>query len=216
MNASGPQADSQRKFAEEMLTQAVLLAAKCEDDELFEASVAQLKVLYTDYPNVCNQEQKCSVLGLNLLRLLAMDQLATFHSELELLSEEEAGSTPVVFAVALARSLAEGSYHHVVSAKPPSDPFAAFMPKLLEAVRVDIANCSEVAYKSLAVNDAKSLMFFQSVEELEAFVQESRPLWEMRDGRLWFTAAEGGKVQIPSMKLVAQTLSYANELERIV
>ena len=162
-------------------------------------------------------ETKCQVMGLNLLRLLADDQLASFHCELELLNAKELGTAPVVFATTLAQSLSEGSYHRVISAKPPSEPFAAFMPKLNEAVRVDIANCSEKAYESLSSKDAQSLLFFQSESELSKFIESTEREWELKkDGRVWFVSSGSQKVRVPSKKLIQSSLSYANELEKIV
>jgi 26S proteasome regulatory subunit N12 len=199
-----------------MLTSAVLLAAKIQDDELFKSSVAQLRVLYADYPHVVAADKKCNVVGLILLRLLADDELAAFHCELELLSAAELAAAPVVFVTSLAQSLDEGSYHHVISAKPPSAPFAAFMPKLTDAVRVDIANCSEKAYASLSVADAQRHMFLDSEAALLAFIENHEREWQVRDGRVFFETASAAKVKVPSKALITQSLAYANELERIV
>ena len=84
-----------------------------------------------------------------------------------------------------------------------------------DAVRADVANCSEKAYSSLSVKDAQDIMFFDNEEQLKNFMKE-RPDWRIQDGRLMFQAQEAAKVEIPSMRLIAQSLSYANELERIV
>ena len=92
-----------------MLTSAVLLSAKTQNDEEFKTYVTQLRVLYNDYSDCSDEATKCTVLGLNLLRLLADDQLASFHCELELLSSNELGSSPVTFATTLAQSLSEGT-----------------------------------------------------------------------------------------------------------
>ena len=214
--AATKEAQQERKFIAQMLTSAVLLAAKTQEDDLFKTSVQQLRALYNDYPDCSTTETKCQVMGLNLLRLLADDQLASFHCELELLSAEELCSAPVAFATTLAQSLSEGSYHRVVSAQAPSAPFAAFMPKLNEAVRVDIANCSEKAYESLSVKDAQSLLFFNTESELSNFIESTEREWEMRDGRVWFAASGSQQVRVPSKQLIHSSLSYANELERIV
>ena len=211
-----PEADKQRTQTMDMLTSAVLLASKTQDDELFKSSVAQLRVMYADYANVVDSEKKCNVMGLILLRLLADDELAAFNCELETLSAEEIASAPVTFATSLAQSLAEGSYHHVVSAKPPSAPFAAFMPKITDAVRVDIANCSEKAYASLSIADAQRHMFFDSEQVLLSFIEDHERNWQVQDGRVYFGEANTTKTMVPSKLLISQSLSYANELERIV
>ena len=104
----------------------------------------------------------------------------------------------------------------MISAKPPSAPFAAFMPKLTEAVRIDIANCSEKAYESLSVEDAKRHMFLDSEKALHEFIAEHERAWQVKDGRVVFEEASTTKAKVPSKALIAQSLSYANELERIV
>ena len=97
----------------------------------------------------------------------------------------------------------------------PVGSFKGFIPFLKDAVRADVANCSEKAYSSLSVKDAQEIMFFDSEEQLKTFVND-RPAWSIQDGRLMFQAREAAQVEIPSMRLISQSLSYANELERIV
>lgn len=54
--------------------------------------------------------------------------------------------------------------------------------------------------------------------QLESIVAEKHPEWEMTNDKIIFSVPEGGKklAEIPSMRLVAECLSYATELERIV
>ena len=49
------------------------------------------------------------------------------------------------------------------------------------------------------------------------YVADNRPEWLVADGAIHFEGAKSKKVQeIPSMRLIAETLSYATEIERIV
>jgi 26S proteasome regulatory subunit N12 len=115
-----------------------------------------------------------------------------------------------------------GSYHRVISAKAPSAPFAAFMPKLKDAVRIDIANCSEKAYESLSVQDCCTLLFFDGNDtskkknELLLFIQNTERSWTINDDRVLFAAKGSNQIRVPSQTLITQSLSYANELEKIV
>ena len=59
-------------------------------------------------------------------------------------------------------------------------------------------------------------MFFDDSGKLTKYIAENKPDWEVKDGRILFKAAEAQKLDIPSLKLISQSLSYANELERIV
>ena len=90
------------------------------------------------------------------------------------------------------------------------------MPKLNEAVRVDIANCSEKAYESLSTTDAQTLLFFNSEKELSTFIESTERTWVLKNGRVWFAASGSQQVRVPSKQLIQSSLSYANELERIV
>ena len=56
---------------------------------------------------------------------------------------------------------------------------------------------------------------FDDSGKLTKYIAENKPDWEVKDGRI-FKAAEAQKLEIPSLKLISQSLSYANELERIV
>ena len=219
--AEQKQSDSEKKIVMSMLESSVLLAAKLgnwrEENNMFENSYSQLKTFYTDQKHIVDQDKKNEIFGLNLLRLLIKNNLMKFHMELELLTDAERVTSPIAFVVALEQALAEGSYHKVLSAEKnvPVGSFKGFIPFLKDAVRADVANCSEKAYSSLSVKDAQEIMFFDSEEQLKTFVND-RPAWSIQDGRLMFQAREAAQVEIPSMRLISQSLSYANELERIV
>jgi len=92
------------------------------------------------------------------------------------------------------------------------------MEQLLETVRDSIADCVEVSYKVMKLDDAVTMMKFDSVSELQEYIQEKREDWIVEDGRLMFQPPPIGSkaVDIPSQKLMGQALSYATELERIV
>jgi 26S proteasome regulatory subunit N12 len=96
------------------------------------------------------------------------------------------------------------------------------MPKLKDAVRIDIANCSEKAYESLSVQDCCTLLFFDGNDtskkknELLLFIQNTERSWTINDDRVLFAAKGSNQIRVPSQTLITQSLSYANELEKIV
>ena len=91
------------------------------------------------------------------------------------------------------------------------------MPKLNEAVRIDIANCSEKAYESLSVKDCAELLFFKNGEkEISNFISNTERSWSVRENRVYFADSSKSQVRVPSKQLIESSLSYANELERIV
>lgn len=80
---------------------------------------------------------KYTILGLNLLHLLAENRIAEFHTELELVDAEGQSSPFVQHPMHLEQYLMEGSYNKVVSAKAnvPSPYYAFFMDRLMDTVR---------------------------------------------------------------------------------
>lgn len=87
----------------------------------------------------------------------------------------------------------EGSYSRVWSLCRPSSPssstspsssssashlplpeFAHLTPPLLATVRNEIAACDERAYESLPLRDARTLLFFESDDEVKRFAEQVR------------------------------------------
>eukprot|EP01082_Thalassiosira_pseudonana_P001084 g848.t1 g848 contig10:840074-840961(-) len=201
-----------------------LLSVSDDDLDAFARNISQLKPYYATLASYSDAniatERKCHVLGLNLMHLLVDNRLSEFHAELELLSEAEAGSPYVSFPITLERQLMVGSYDEVLNAGShvPDPSYSFFMENLLETVRDSIADCVEVSYKSMKLTDAVTMMKFESTEELLDYVQEKREDWIVDGERLTFQPPPvlGKAEDIPSMKLIGQSLSYATELERIV
>ncbi|GAA0183446.1 protease [Lithospermum erythrorhizon] len=164
--------------------------------------------------------QEFPILGLNLLRLLVQNRIAEFHTELELLSSSALENPCIRHAVELEQSFMEGAYNRVLSARQsvPHETYIYFMDLLAKTVRDEIAGCSEKAYDSLSVNDACQMLLFSSDKELQAYIEEEHPEWEVQNGRVVFQLAKEAAPckEIPSLQLINQTLSYARELERIV
>ncbi|CAN0421390.1 unnamed protein product, partial [Discosporangium mesarthrocarpum] len=73
-----------------------------------------LKPYYLDFAGeLPPTETRSAVQGLNLLFLLVENRLAEFHSQLELLSDEERENDCVSFPVKLEQYLMVGSYDQV-------------------------------------------------------------------------------------------------------
>jgi 26S proteasome regulatory subunit N12 len=103
-------------------------------------------------------------------------------------------------------------------------------------VRDEIASCGENAYESLPLNDAATLLFFNSPNDLLQFAQQvkyfamllvrQRNLKPAGYQRGWainlsaetitFTKKREEKVDIPKKEIITSVLQYARELEQIV
>ncbi|GMP96726.1 hypothetical protein CsSME_00045242 [Camellia sinensis var. sinensis] len=114
----------------------------------------------------------------------------------------------------------EGAYNRVLSARQtvPHETYVYFMDLLAKTVRDEISGCSEKAYDSLSINDARKILMFSSDQELFEYIKEEHPEWEIKNGFVIFQRAKESAPckEIPSLQLINQTLSYARELERIV
>mmetsp|Transcript_9996 Transcript_9996/g.15796 ORF Transcript_9996/g.15796 Transcript_9996/m.15796 type:complete len:209 (+) Transcript_9996:175-801(+) len=206
-------------LARSILEIATLLSAKKKDMESFERNIKQLKPYYQSTSFACLEESplQYTILGLNLLRLLANNQIADFHTELELIPTEMLDNTFIKHPIQLEQYLMEGSYTKIIETQNevPSSTYTNFMDPLVHTVRDEIAACSEKAYSYLAIDQACKLFMFQP-QELKEFC-ESRG-WTPTNDRIVFPHEddEEDKNNIPSEQVIARTLLYARELERIV
>eukprot|EP00559_Dactyliosolen_fragilissimus_P008770 CAMPEP_0184855726 /NCGR_PEP_ID=MMETSP0580-20130426/869_1 /TAXON_ID=1118495 /ORGANISM="Dactyliosolen fragilissimus" /LENGTH=259 /DNA_ID=CAMNT_0027350303 /DNA_START=33 /DNA_END=812 /DNA_ORIENTATION=+ len=197
----------------------VLLSVADEDLDAFARNVSQLMPLYSSISSP-SSTKKCHILGLNLMHLLVENNLSEFHAELELLSSDEASNPYVSFPINLERQLMVGLYDEVLSAdsRVPDPSYTFFMESLLQTVQDSIADCLEKSYKTMSINDAVGMMKFDSRDDFMEYVEECRDDWIMEGEDIFFQPPETGSKasDVPSMKLIEQSLSYATELERIV
>lgn len=164
-------------------------------------------------------EQQNTILGLNLLYLLVENRLSDFHCELELLSEEQQAHPAIAFCTQLDRHLMVGSYDQVMAAaaQPPVEYYSFFLTSLLMTVRINIGECASASYSTLQLAAATSILMFNSDKETIEFVSQNYPDWLLVGTTFDLRATKAVKSEeIPSLRLIAQQLSYATELERIV
>lgn len=154
----------------------------------------------------------------------------------------------IKYPVELERNLMEGSYDKVwretKSERVPDEDFGLFsnvsldsllldaleifwaclltnLPQvLIGTIRSEIADCSEKAYPSLPISNAKNLLFLESEGAVIEFAQQRG--WILRDGRIYFpvepeAATRSEKdILVASGTVIENTLGYARELETIV
>lgn len=84
-------------------------------------------------------------------------------------------------------------------------------------MRLNIGDCLGSAYSTLKISSATKILMFQRNEETLEFIADNYPDWKVAGDALYLEEGKTTKSdEIPSMKLISQTLSYATELERIV
>merc|ERR1712087_775407 len=111
----------------------------------------------------------------------------------------------------------EGSYNRVLAAKQGGlyqQEGVYFMDMLLSTVREEIADCCEKAYPSIAEAELQNLLMLEELDALREYAGERG--WVIEGGMVSFGSGDEKPVQLPSQKLITETLAYAKELERIV
>merc|ERR1711988_968374 len=177
-------------LAREILEHGALLSVRMHDIPSFERHVAQLKVYYNDFSTKLPPSQRqYPILGLNLLRLLAQNRVAEFHTELELIpSALQQSNIYIKYPAQLEQHIMEGSYNKVLSAKHDdiySKEGMYFMDMLVDTVRDEIAECSERAYPSISGAELQTLLMLSSEAELADFAEQRG--WTISNGTVSFS-----------------------------
>ncbi|KAM3414182.1 hypothetical protein BST61_g10841 [Cercospora zeina] len=235
LNALVPSSDTNPKhlpLSLAVLEAGALISIRLRDTEAFTRYFQQLQPFYA-IPEAIRERhgvkggQEGKVTGLYLLLLLSVGDYAGFHTVLEGLgvsgSKIERDEF-VQYPVRLEQALMEGSYDRVwgetKGERVPSEEFAVFSEVLIDTIRSEIASCSERAYPSLPISNAKNLLFLDSEGAVIQFAQSRG--WVAKDGRIYFPAQEADAlaaekdVMSNSDLVIENTLGYARKLETIV
>eukprot|EP00658_Telonema_sp_P-2_P001786 TRINITY_DN1066_c0_g3_i2.p1 TRINITY_DN1066_c0_g3~~TRINITY_DN1066_c0_g3_i2.p1 ORF type:complete len:277 (+),score=79.09 TRINITY_DN1066_c0_g3_i2:78-908(+) len=194
---------------------AAMINIRDKNVEEFARHLAILKSYYVDRPELPLSEGMPTILGLNLLRLLAQGSLDEFHTELETIPAEVLSTGAIQFPVQLEQLSMEGSYHKVMHFRQqlPSPEYSVFMDTLADTLRDEIASCCEKAYKNLPATKAAELLMLDA-NDLGSYCEERG--WVMRGDKIDFVTEIVEKCEIPAIELIEETLHYATELDRIV
>jgi len=240
-----PDAAKSQQLARETLELACFLSIRRRDVQGFERHVSTLKMYYSDNPKSKEKrDTEFVVQGLYLLHLLASDRIGEFHTELELISMEDAENLYIKQPIQLERYLMEGNYAKVLEAQKdvPQMYYSFFMERLLETVRQKVGASLERSYDHLPVEQAAQMLILavaalqefaikenerKAREELDDPMGDMTPSltrraptglvkWEVKGGNLHFKKDQEKSLEIPALDLMVNTIGYATDLERIV
>lgn len=125
-----PNAVKELKLARAVFEFGVILSMKIKDYDAFERNLFQLKAFYMDTCGMIPPSpEEYPILGLNLMRLLAENRIAEFHTELELLPLRALDHPCIKYAVELEQSFMEGAYNRLINGKKavPHETYLYFM-----------------------------------------------------------------------------------------
>ena len=187
----------------------------------FERYMSQLQAYYFDFVKLLPPSQRMyPLLGLNLLHLLAQNRISDFHAQLERIDADLLLTNVYIkHPVQLEQCLMEGSYNKVLRsrAEVPAEEYLFFMDMLMDTIRNEIAGCSEVAYESLPIQNASSMLFVKDSAELMKFCQDRRWIVNAAEKKIYFGKQEDQQMKkVQADEMAKQLLGYAIELERIV
>ncbi|KAA8495381.1 26S proteasome non-ATPase regulatory subunit 8-like A [Porphyridium purpureum] len=201
--------------------EAIRLNVLQQDSAAFERHMAHLKPLYFEYASVLEPSpQMTLVIGLNLMRLLAQNRIAEFHTEIELLPEDVKQDPFVHYAMSVEQNLMVGSYTRIIATRSavPDSSFVFFLDMLLKTIRDDLAECIEKAYQSLDLPFAKQVLMIPQDDDMIAYCQAHG--WTLDGNRVIFDSGERPAVSletsVPTIEIMKRSIAYAKELERIV
>ncbi|KAK5168763.1 regulatory particle non-ATPase [Saxophila tyrrhenica] len=219
-------------LAASVLEYGALISIRLQDTDAFTRYFQQLQPFYflpSDRSPSRRQSNQGKVTGLYLLLLLSVGDYAGFHTVLEGL-EASSGKEQIEkddfiqYPVRLEQALMEGSYDKVwgetKGERVPSEEFGVFSEVLVNTIRSEIASCSERAYPSLPISNAKNLLFLDSEGAVIQFAQSRG--WVAKEGRIYFPQQEEEMlaaqkdVMSSSNVVIENTLGYARKLETIV
>ncbi|KAF7185623.1 26S proteasome regulatory subunit rpn12 [Pseudocercospora fuligena] len=220
---------SQLNLAISVLETGALLSIQLKDTEAFTRYFQQLQPFYAIPASRRQRSNEGKVTGLYLLLLLSVGDYAGFHTVLEGLQassgkEQIEKDEFIQYPVRLEQALMEGSYDKVwgetKGERVPSAEFGVFSEVLIDTIRSEIASCSERAYPSLPISNAKNLLFLDSEGAVIQFAKSRG--WVAKDGRVYFPQQEADAlaaekdVMSNSDVVIENTLGYARKLETIV
>lgn len=224
------------KIARDVYEAAAIIAARAADTNQFVRNVKLLRPYYAAVNVIGESDLRLPITGLYLLYLLAAEDLAEFHIELEMLSESDALSQDIASVADLERAIAEGNYHKALSMRgvvPLASLNIPFFGLIEESVRKRVLECCAVSYSSLTLPRITRLLAMPNDSETAKFV--AKVGYQVGPGQTVYfqgpspddmtaigvaaAAAADQKAPVhavPAHLLISQMISNATDIERIV
>ena len=196
---------------------ATLFSVRQHDIKSFEKHFPQLKSYYTDYDDIIPESEiKLKILGLNLLRLLAQNDISAFHSELELIDIEKHVNIYIRHPIQLETYIMEGAYNKIATLRQsvPADEYSYFMDVLTTTVRDEIAECCQKSYQELSVSGASELLMLYNDKETLEYAKKIG--WKVENNKFKFEKDNQQEQFVKAPQFIVNALGYAKQFEQII
>ena len=149
----------------EVYEYATFLSVEKKDIEEFERNICILRSFYDEFDSLIGKSQrKNAILGLYLLYLLAYNKISQYHTEIELIPQEDIESNIYIkVPVSLETYFVQGSYQKILQQQHnvPQVAYNFFIEKFVDAIRYEIARSAERSYESLRLRDMQTMFMIQ-------------------------------------------------------
>ena len=136
-----------------------------------------LKSYYDEFENIIGKSQrKNTILGLYLLYLLSYNKISQYHTEIELIPQEDIDNNIYIkVPVSLETYFVQGSYQKILQQKQnvPHLAYYFFIEKFEDAIRYEIARSAERSYDSLKLRDMQKMFMIETEAQLQAFIAQN-------------------------------------------
>ncbi|EOR00573.1 26S proteasome non-ATPase regulatory subunit 8 [Wallemia ichthyophaga EXF-994] len=208
------------QVSRDILEVGALHSITSQDLKSFERYINLLNPFWSLTNDSTNQPK---IIALQLLIYLTQNRISDFHTLLESIPIHLLSNFHIQTPIKLERWIMEGSYSKVWDSKPEIELAGHWIwLAFLETIRNEIASCEEKAYDSLPINDAATLLFFNSPAQLTQFATSRGWTISPSTQHVIFkdlnsiTGIEKQKFSLPSHNMISHSLNYAKELETIV
>lgn len=155
-------------------------------NEKFERVFQQLTQFYIIPKIRSESKDRQFLIGLYLMYLLTKNRLDDFHTELELLEDDDLKNEYISFSMNIETYLMDGSYNKIlaISSKkdvnftnklktdPRYEKFEAFLSDLKTTVRNEVADSLEAVHDTMPIQDVLKLLLLSNVKTLEKWISD--------------------------------------------
>ena len=140
---------------------ATFLSVEKKNIEEFERNICVLRSYYDEFDSIIGKSQrKNAILGLYLLYLLSFNKISQYHTEIELIPQDDIENNIYIkVPVSLETYFVQGRYQKILQQQDnvPQVAYYFFIGKFVDAIRYEIARSAERSYDSLSLRDMQKM-----------------------------------------------------------